>query len=188
MRALSLWQPWAFSVAAGKKKIENRSWKPPITVIGETIALHASQTYDRSGESSLIRWGVDVSDERAMVRGAIIGTVVFGGYIPRDAGVIGGCIPRDADVIFEDLAGRWKARRLAPNDPMLVDPMFCRNWPAGDGNKYGWVVARAHLFAEPIRKVIGRQQLFYIDPKTERDVKEAERDAISRENAAQVTS
>ena len=30
IRALTLWQPWATLVALGIKRLENRSWKPPL--------------------------------------------------------------------------------------------------------------------------------------------------------------
>ena len=49
MKALTLWQPWASVVALGIKKIENRRWKPPASVIGRRIAIHAGKTYDEKG-------------------------------------------------------------------------------------------------------------------------------------------
>jgi len=42
MKALTLWQPWAQLVALGVKTIETRSWRPPTSLIGERIAVHAS--------------------------------------------------------------------------------------------------------------------------------------------------
>ena len=44
MKAISLWQPWASLIACEAKRIETRSWKPPQSLIGERIAIHAAQT------------------------------------------------------------------------------------------------------------------------------------------------
>lgn len=40
MRALTLKHPWAFAIAHLGKRIENRSWKPWPSIIGEFIAIH----------------------------------------------------------------------------------------------------------------------------------------------------
>lgn len=42
MKAVTLHQPWATLIALGHKHIETRSWTPPSSLIGETIAIHAS--------------------------------------------------------------------------------------------------------------------------------------------------
>lgn len=42
MKALTLWQPWASLVVAGAKPYEFRSWRPPSSVIGQRIVIHAS--------------------------------------------------------------------------------------------------------------------------------------------------
>jgi hypothetical protein len=41
MKALTLTPEWAFAIAHLDKRVENRTWKPPAAMIGETIALHA---------------------------------------------------------------------------------------------------------------------------------------------------
>lgn len=48
MKALSLSQPWCWSVVhpAVCKHVENRSWMPPIDMIGQTIAIHAAKSWD----------------------------------------------------------------------------------------------------------------------------------------------
>ena len=50
MRALTVKQPWASLIAAGAKKIENRSWRPPASLVGQRIAIHAGAGWDRVGE------------------------------------------------------------------------------------------------------------------------------------------
>ena len=48
MRALSLSQPWCWALfdPIADKGIENRSWAPPISLIGQTIAIHAAKSWD----------------------------------------------------------------------------------------------------------------------------------------------
>ena len=45
MRALSIQQPWASAIAYGPKRIENRSWYPPV-LPGTVLAIHASKGPD----------------------------------------------------------------------------------------------------------------------------------------------
>lgn len=42
MKALTLWQPWASLVVAGAKPYEFRSWRPPASIVGQRIVIHAS--------------------------------------------------------------------------------------------------------------------------------------------------
>lgn len=49
MIALSIQQPWAWLIMAGYKDIENRTWRPPVHVIGQRIGIHASRTFDLQG-------------------------------------------------------------------------------------------------------------------------------------------
>ena len=41
MKALTLHAPWAFAVAHLGKRVENRTWQPPESLIGQRIAIHA---------------------------------------------------------------------------------------------------------------------------------------------------
>ncbi len=41
MLALTLWPEWAHAVAFLGKRIENRDWPPPDTLIGQRLAIHA---------------------------------------------------------------------------------------------------------------------------------------------------
>ena len=46
MKALTLIQPWAWAIVHLGKRVENRSWSPPRSLIGQRIALHAGKKYD----------------------------------------------------------------------------------------------------------------------------------------------
>ncbi|RWN20383.1 MAG: hypothetical protein EOR94_13310 [Mesorhizobium sp.] len=41
MKALTVWQPWASLIAIGAKPYEFRGWKPPKSLIGKQLAIHA---------------------------------------------------------------------------------------------------------------------------------------------------
>lgn len=51
MKVLSLWRPWSWSIfhpSPDRKAIENRSWQPPISLIGKRLALHDAKKLDES--------------------------------------------------------------------------------------------------------------------------------------------
>ena len=48
MKALTLHQPWATLIAAGVKTTETRSWRPPRSLTGHRIALHAGKQIIKS--------------------------------------------------------------------------------------------------------------------------------------------
>lgn len=52
MKALTLKQPWAWAVAHVGKDVENRTWKPPQSIIGQRIAIHAGRGFDRESLSN----------------------------------------------------------------------------------------------------------------------------------------
>ena len=79
MVALSLWQPWAYLVVTGAKKIETRTWK---TNYRGPIAIHAAITFPPIAKSF-------AREERALGRvpdqlpfGAIIGAVTLTDVVP----------------------------------------------------------------------------------------------------------
>jgi hypothetical protein len=41
MKALTVWQPWATLILQGAKPYEFRGWRPPRSLIGQRIAIHA---------------------------------------------------------------------------------------------------------------------------------------------------
>lgn len=47
MKAISLWQPWASLMADERKKIETRSWRPPVWLLNRPVAIHATMKVDK---------------------------------------------------------------------------------------------------------------------------------------------
>lgn len=52
LRGLTLHRPWSSLIALGIKKVENRTWPPPQSLVGQWVAIHSGLTYDDEGE----RW------------------------------------------------------------------------------------------------------------------------------------
>lgn len=50
MKALTVYQPWASLIAAGAKPYEFRGWRPPRSIIGQRIAVHAGKRPIRRNE------------------------------------------------------------------------------------------------------------------------------------------
>lgn len=78
MKAITLWQPWAWCIAHNDKRIENRGWAPPARIIGERIAIHAGKKFDQEVADHLLRNGVIVPEEVAL--GAFVATAMVTGY------------------------------------------------------------------------------------------------------------
>ena len=41
MKVLTLWPEWAWAICHLGKRIENRTWEPPTSIIGRSLAIHA---------------------------------------------------------------------------------------------------------------------------------------------------
>lgn len=80
MKALSIKQPWLWAITDLDKQVENRTWKPFSSNIGQRICLHASKADDRSGVPAIRQIsGVDVPD--GLPRGAIVAIATLAGWI-----------------------------------------------------------------------------------------------------------
>jgi hypothetical protein len=91
VKALSIKHPWAWLIVAGRKTVETREWSPGYPgqrearhLVGQRIAVHASQAVDRSAIRALAEYGVDLG--RAEYRPGIVGLVRLVGVRPMRAG------------------------------------------------------------------------------------------------------
>jgi len=94
MKTLSVKQPWASLICSGVKDVENRTWAPPMTAIGEKLLIHASakKFSPREMGSLPFEWCSAIENATKygwipgldeMPTGAIIGYVDLTGYAPR---------------------------------------------------------------------------------------------------------
>jgi len=79
-RILSIRQPFAWAILAGRKKVENRTWN---TEYRGTVYLHAGKAFDREG----LEWiteelGLRVPKDLPM--GAIVGVCTLRDVLTRD--------------------------------------------------------------------------------------------------------
>lgn len=73
MYALTLWQPWAWSITHGPKRVENRDWPFPRSLRGSVIAIHAGQRWDQEGAEFLADLGLAVGTKDDHHLGAVLG-------------------------------------------------------------------------------------------------------------------
>lgn len=90
MRVLSLSRPWVWSIVELAepmgKRIENRTWKPPESEIGNRFALHAAQSWDMRAFAHFDLVGLDAeryTPDAAHPSGLILGTAVIDRVIDK---------------------------------------------------------------------------------------------------------
>ncbi len=151
MKALTLWRPWALFVCTGEKRIENRPWAPPDSMIGERIAIHAGLKIDAKAIPKIRDLtGVDVAAqiELGHHQTGIIGTAKIVGWWRA------GPPPR---------LGRQLANIHVPSDLVRMNDRDL-DWLVGP---IGWVLREPVLFKAAI-EVRGFQKLWNLSAEAER--------------------
>ena len=120
MRTLSVRQPWASLICSGIKDVENRTWAPPVSAIGEKLLIHAS--------------GKKVSEEEIRMLPfewcSVMDNAVKYGWIPEVTDM-----PTGAIIGYVDLVGHsHKTVSL---------------WDGGEELEK-WIFENAYLFDKPI--------------------------------------
>ncbi len=150
MLALTLHQPWASVVAAGLKNVENRSWTPPLDVVGERIAIHAGKTWDDNGEK-FIREMIVTTPNMAtalMIEQALRTAENTDSFIVATA-VVAGCYSRDVhDLVFPSPRELTLVQREIAESPWFFGP-------------WGWLLKDVQALDHPIR-CRGFQKLWQI--------------------------
>lgn len=138
MLGLSFWQPWASLIAAGAKRYETRSWRPPASLIGRRLAICSSQT-----EEGLLASAADQVLSRLCLRrlgrhplpmGTVVAVVTVAGFISTTAPA---------------------ARRIGARERFVGD------WSPG---RYAWRLADVQALSAPV-PVTGSQRFFYLPPR-----------------------
>ncbi|MFW6031671.1 MAG: hypothetical protein ACOC9T_03680 [Myxococcota bacterium] len=144
MRALTLWQPWAWAVAHAGKAVENRTWSPPVGTIGKPLAIHAGLRWDREGYLWMKeQLGIDAGTYHW--RGHVVAVATLAGYVwPPSPGPFRAVPPRP-DI------------RSAAASPWCVGPV-------------GWVLSDVVPLPVPVH-CKGRQGLWQLPPYVEDDVR-----------------
>ena len=82
MYAITLHQPWATLIALGLKNVETRSWPAPVSLLGQTFAIHAGKRLVRQpGECIEQELRARLGEEwnRAIPTGVVLATATLAG-------------------------------------------------------------------------------------------------------------
>lgn len=166
MKSLTIWQPWASLIVGSpdvppQKPVENRSWRPPESLVGERIAIHAGKTMDGDAFHDVItaqRLGPVRSPYRTpgdFPRGAVVGVATLDRVIALQHG-------RDELSLFDD---RFQ----------YISPATIATWGLdADELRFffgpvGWVFRDRRHLAEPV-SCKGAQGLWSLPSDVERAV------------------
>lgn len=137
MLALTIKHPWAFAIAHWGKRIENRTWKPPKSLIGKRFAIHGGKVpTSRSELEGVRRQFNSLVEEFGLPKYRINGDITL-----RDVMTPG--------IVCTAILDGWTSH--------TVDPWF-------DGSGYGWILSNVTVIAEPI-PIKGAQGLWNVPQK-----------------------
>lgn len=153
LRGLTLWRPWAWSVAIGAKRIENRPIRPARELVGKRLAIHAGERWDDHAAAVLRAAGIEVPAKGHHYPGVILGLVTVRGsvsmYDVDSTGKLEGDALEDAKVRLLTVRGY-----AAEQAPLLFGP-------------HGWLLSDAQPLATPVT-CRGMQGLWRV-PRDARD-------------------
>lgn len=182
MRALSIWRPWIWCIVEcpaasgpGPKRVENRGWPPPSTILGaEPIALHAAKNFDHGAPPFARRLGVEIPHLLALAprepggvprpvhpEGVIVGVARVTGWVNGAPGQV------------ESFAGMSRARA----ETVAASPWFF--------GPYGWVLEDVVALPQPVPHR-GAQGLWVVQAAAARDVLEQVREVRGRSRGEQL--
>jgi hypothetical protein len=146
MKALTLWQPWSWAIAHAGKRIENREWQPPRSIIGQRIAIHAGKTLDDNAR----KWIADETMVEPPMRGGyVIGAIESVATIVGAIAINGNMVQRIGPLTSEQICE-------AADSVWFVGPI-------------GWVLAGVTVLPHSI-PCRGAQKLWDLPPDVERQV------------------
>jgi hypothetical protein len=86
IHGLSLTRPWPFAFVNGpeplQKRVENRSWKPPQSIVGNHLALHAAKSWSEDGREFIADvLGIEVPNNADSPHSQIFAVCRVTGYV-----------------------------------------------------------------------------------------------------------
>jgi ASCH domain len=143
VKALTVKQPWAWAIAYGSKRVENRTWMPPSSLRELAIHAGARSSWDRDGEASPLVW-------REWKR----------------LGHLAAHLDRKSEWI--DFGAIVAIAELADCHDGTLEQGECSDW--ADRRLYHWVLANIRPLAEPVpaRGMLG---LWTVPEEAERAVR-----------------
>ena len=99
VKTLTLKQPWAAAIAFCGKDVENRSWAPPRSMVGERIAIHAGKSIEKEALEEVVSRYPWLEDGSYVRLGAVVATATLVGARRAD----------DRDSVAERIRrSRWR--------------------------------------------------------------------------------
>lgn len=156
LRAITLIRPWSDAIVGGPKRVENRTWLPPLALLGSYIAIHAGAKYEDH-----LYWPEDWRAPASPPQG-IVGVARLAGVLDRRKGGrmpypprVGPRLSAELDAHLERLdRDPWWAGPVGwlLTDVQQIDPIACR------GALGLWVVppAAAHEVRRRWKEARGR--------------------------------
>ena len=138
MKAISLHQPWASLIAVGVKTVETRTWKPPVGLVGQRIAIHASKGHGDGMAFTPEEWTavMELCGDRwpnPMPRGCVVATARL-----ADVGQVRQTTPRT----------------IIMDNKEYVECWFNHGWEGVEADPYGdFSVGRWLWFLEDVEPV-----------------------------------
>lgn len=154
MRALTLWQPYATGVALYGKIVENRTWTPPTSLLGERLAIHAGA---QRRDTWKLPEGIVIPEP--LPRSAIVATAIVVGAL--DLRKERRVLVRDT----EDLAFLLRGEEPG-NDWERVARLDENAWWLGP---VGWLLEDVRALREPV-PAKGAMGLWTLSAEVERSV------------------
>lgn len=147
--ALSLWEPWASAMRYGLKRIETRSWHPPLSVIGKPLLICGAKRWTVEQNGFLM--GVSREMIQAMQRDSNGVTKFSGTRLTREFMLLGyaACVVKVVSV---------RETRLLRSEVNSMEAVF---GDYSDG-RYGWMPIPVNTNFVPF-PVIGKQGLFQVE-------------------------
>lgn len=139
MKAISLWQPWASAMTVKRpdgtpiKRVETRSWKAPVSLIGQRLAIHAAKTNTRELRAW---WMENVCHNHAFSQ------------LFTEAG-----FPNWSDLPFGCILGHGILRQCVKTQDLVLAGQIGSvelHWGNYDLDRYGWELCDVKVFDKPI--------------------------------------
>lgn len=147
MRALTLHAGWAWAICHLGKRIENRPWKIPASMIGERIAIHAGANIGARKGSTAAMETIQRIEQAARAAG-YTGDVWAASTEAPTRAIVATAVLESCSMNPDD-AGGWAVP-----------------------GQYGWVLADVRVLAEPVPVQRGSLGLWRIDSKTTAAIEE----------------
>jgi hypothetical protein len=153
VKALTVHAPWGWAIAYAGKNVENRSWKPPQSLIGQRIAIHQGKRtneWARRFLANLCNPIVEGPFEPDIHLGCIVATAVVEGAFWQ----VAGCPQvRKRDPLPEQLLSR--------TSEYISTSVRNSRWYLGG---VGWLLTDVIALPEPIPHK-GAQGLWNVSPE-----------------------